>query len=682
QVVSEGLAGVTEQLPEKVHTEIAPISGITGEIMLLSLSSPDQSVSPIDLRSFAEFDLRQRLLSVRGVAQVVAIGGEMPEYQVNVRQDQLRLYDLTIADVTEAARQSHSIASAGYLPNVQGIESALRQRAQVQSAEDIRRTIVKYHDGVAVTLDDVADVQMGPAPPRGTAANAGQPAVVMSIKKAPFTNTLTMTDDIDRVLDQVEAGLPEGIVLDRHVMRQADFINASISNVTHKLRDASIIVAVIVVLFLLNVRASIITLTAIPLSIAMGLLFLYGMNMTLNVMTLGGLAIAVGEVVDDAIIDVENIMRRLRENARLPEHQRQPRLRIIFQASNEIRSAIVFATIIIVIVFVPLLFLQGVEGRFFRPMGAAYIVSILASLLVALTVVPALSRFLFRGKLGQEEEDGWLVRLLKRAYEPTLRAAIRFRHAVLAIALLATLGSLWLGSTFGRDFLPAFREGTMTIFIDAPPGTSLTESDRMVKGLDRRLSELEGVRAVVRRTGRAERDEHAHGVNRSEIQVALNPDAQHADVLRRIDGVLADLPGLNTEVGAPISHQLSHVLSGTQAAIAINVFGEDLPTLRRIAEDIEAALADVPGARDVLANREATIESLPIRYRHTDLARWGLTPASAAKQTEAAFNGVTVQRVNEGIRLYDLVVRLHPDQRQNYDDVRNLLLRGQGGALV
>ena len=682
QIVSEGLATVQEQLPEQAHTEIAPITGITGEIMLLSLSSPDGSVGPLELRSFAEFDLRQRLLSVGGVAQVVAIGGELPEYQVNVRQDQLRLYDLTIEDVVDAAAQAHSSASAGYLPNVQGIESALRQQAQVRSVEDIQNTIVKYHDGTAVTLGEVAEVEMGPAPPRGTGSDAGQPAVVLGVKKAPFTNTLAVTDEIDRTLDQVEAGMPEGMHLDRHVMRQADFIDASVSNVTHKLRDASIIVAVIVILFLLNVRVSVITLTAIPLSIAMALLFMAGMNMTINVMTLGGLAIAVGEVVDDAIIDVENILRRLRENAALPQDQRRPRLRVIFEASNEIRSAIVFATLIIVIVFVPLLFLQGVEGRFFRPMGLAYVVAIGASLLVAMTVVPAMARYLLHGSLGQERGEGFLVRWLKRGYEPALRRTIRFRRTVLVLALLATLASLGLGSTFGRDFLPQFNEGTFTIFIDAPPGTSLVESDRMVKGVDRRLSEIEGVRSVVRRTGRAERDEHAHGVNRSEIEVSVEPGHDQADVQREIDAVLADMPGLTTEVGSPIGHRLSHVLSGTQAAIAINVFGEDLATLRRIAEDIEAELASVPGARDVLANREATVESLPIRYRHEDLKRWGLTPAAAAEQVEAAFYGRTVNRINEGVRLYDLVVRLHPEEREDYQDVKDLLLRGRGGALV
>ncbi len=683
--VAERLAIAEEELPPGVHTEIAPTTGITGEIMMVAVSSPDGTVSPLELRAYAEFDLRQRLLGVAGVAQVVAIGGELPEYQVNVRQDALRLYDLTVADVVEAAAAAHSTASAGYLPNVGGREISITQAARVRSAEDIRETVVKYHEGSAVTLGQAADVTMGPTPARGTASNAGDPAVVLSIKKSPGTNTLDITREIDRVLDGVDAGLPAGIAIDRHVLRQADFIGLSINNLVHVLRDAAIFVSVVLVLFLLNVRTTVITLAAIPLSLAVAVLAMSGLGLTINVMTLGGLAIAIGELVDDAIIDVENIYRRLRENRLLPEAQRKPELRVIYQASNEVRSSVVFATVIIVIVFVPLLFLQGVEGRFFQPMGIAYITAILASLLVALTVVPAMCRYLLRGKLGRAEKghgDGFLVRWLKAAYQPSLRLALRLRVVVIGLAAVATAGSLWLASTFGTDFLPDFNEGAFTIFIDAPPGTSLEESDRMVRGLDRQLAQVDGVRSVVRRTGRAERDEHAHGVNRSEIQVATEPGVDKAEVLHRIDGVLANLPGLNTGVGAPIGHQLSHVLSGTQAAIAINIFGNDLATLRQIAEDVERAITPIPGVRDVLANREAAIESLSVRYRPQDLKRWGLTPASAAEQVEAAFAGVEVDRVNEGVRQYSVVVRLHPEERRSPDHVRDLLLRGEGGALV
>lgn len=682
QVVGEGLAVVLEQLPEETHAEIAPITGITGEIMLMSLSSPEGVWSPLELRGFAEFELRQRLLGIAGVAQVVAIGGELPEYQVNVKQDRLLLYGLTIMDVLEAAGNAHSIASAGYLTNVQGVEIPIRQDARVTTADDIRETVLKYDDGTPITIGQVAEVALGPATPRGTGGDAGKPAVVIGVKKAPFTNTLDITADVDRLVEDVQASLPEGVVLDAQVMRQADFIRLSISNLMHVLRDAAIFVSIVLILFLLNVRTTIITLTAIPLSVAAAFLFLGWFGMTINVMTLGGIAIAIGELVDDAIIDVENVFRRLRENAQQPEEKRKPRVRVIFDASNEIRSSVAFATAIIVIVFVPLLFLQGIEGRFFRPMGAAYITSILASLLVALTVVPVLCRFLLNDSASGQHGEGAIVRWVKRIYEPFLRGAIQFRGAVMTAAAAATIASLALASTYGADFLPQFNEGAFTIFTDAPPGTSLEESDRMVKGIDERLARIEGVRAVVRRTGRAERDEHAHGVNRSEITVTVKPGYAKEDLQADIDEVLADVPALRTEVGSPIGHQLSHVLSGTQAAIAINVFGEDLHLLREIAKRIEVALQDVPGARDILANREAEVQSLPIRYRHEDLKRWGLTPASAADQVEAAFNGSVAAVVNEGLRRYDIVVRLHPDERSDLDSVRSFIIEGAGGAQV
>lgn len=682
QVVSEGMAAVMEQLPEQVHTEIAPITGITGEIMLMALSSPEGVWSPLELRAFAEFDLRQRLLGISGVAQVVAIGGELPEYQIHVRQDALRLYGLTVDEVTRAAAEAHSTASAGYLANLQGIEIPLRQDARVQSEQDIRDTVLRYVEGNPVTIGQVAEVVLGPAPPRGSGGSKGHPAVVVGVKKAPFTNTLTITENIDHVLDDIQATLPAGVELDRHVMRQSEFIKLSLNNLIHVLRDAALFVALVLILFLLNVRTTLITLTAIPISAAVAMLFLHWIGMSINVMTLGGLAIAIGELVDDAIIDVENVYRRLSENAQLPVEQRKPKTQVVYEASNEIRSSVVFATVIIVAVFVPLLFLQGIEGRFFQPMGLAYIVSILASLLVALTVVPALCKLLLGEGAKHPGKEGALVRAVKRAYEPSLRLAIRFRHAVMAVTAAATLATLALAATYGSDFLPEFNEGTFTIFTDAPPGTSLEESDRMVTGIDRRLAEIPGVNAVVRRTGRAERDEHAHGVNRSEIVVTVQPGHTKAEILRGIDAVLKDVPSLRTEVGSPIGHQLSHVLSGTQAAIAINVFGDDLDTLRQIAKEVESALQDLPGARDILANREAMVESLPIRYRHEDLKRWGLTPAGAAAQVETAFNGVTVATVHAGVRRYEMIVRLHPEDRKDFEDVRQFLLIGQDGAQV
>jgi CzcA family heavy metal efflux pump len=683
QLVAERLAGVRESLPAGAHSEITPVTSITGEFMLLAVSSPSGAVSPLELRAYAEFDLRNRLLAVPGVAQVSAIGGELPEYQVNVRQDRLALYGLTVQDVAEAARNAHSTASAGYLPNVERQEWPVRQSARVRSVRDIESTLVTFHDGLPVTIGQVADVALGAAPKRGTAANQGNPAVVLTLQKSPGTNTLALTRQVDEMLDQLAASVPAGVEVNRQVFRQSEFIQRSVSNVVAVLRDATIIVAVILILFLLNVRTTIITLTALPLSLAAALLAMRWMGLSLNVMTLGGLAVAIGVLVDDAIIDVENVYRRLRQNSALPVEQRRGVREVVFDASNEIRPSMVFATVIIVIVFVPLLFLEGLEGRFFQPLGVTYIISILASLVVALTVTPALCGMLLKGRMGGEAHaDGFLVRWLKRRYEPALRASLRHRGLVVGLALLCTVGTLLLGRTFGTSFLPEFNEGSLTLFLMSPPGTSLEESNRVAGGIERRLVDVEGVRTVTRRTGRAERDEHAEPVSSSEIDIALMPGAEKDAVRERIAAIAGTVPGVTVQIGQPIEHRLSHILSGTPAAIAINVYGEDLGTLRSLARQIEAELRAIPGARDVTANREVMITSLPIDYRAQDLAAAGLTPADAASQVEAALAGVHVAEVNQGVRRFDLVVRLAEGERERVDQVAGLLLRGRGGAMV
>ncbi len=683
QLVSERLSAVRELLPPAAHAQITPVTSITGEIMLLALSSPDGRVTPLEMRSFAEFELRNRLLAVPGIAQVVAIGGELPEYQINVHQDRLALYGLTIQEVVEAAKSAHSIASAGYLPNVDRLELPLRQAARVQSVDDIRNTLIRYHKGAPVLIGQIADVDIGPAPKRGTAADRAIPAVVMSIQKSPGTNTLLLTKELDRVLDEVEKSLPAGLVLNRKVFRQANFIERSVNNVVVVMRDAGIIVAIVLVLFLLNARTTIITLTALPMSLAFAILILWWFELSINVMTLGGLAVAIGELVDDAIIDVENVFRRLRENRHKPEPQRRPFVRVIYDASNEIRSSVVFATIIICMVFVPLLFLEGLEGRFFRPLGITYIVSILASLFVALTLTPALCRLLLRGRLGSAEHaDGFLVRWLKRRYEPSLRWSIMHRRLVLSLAFVATIGSLGLATTFGTSFLPSFNEGTFTVFLFTPPGTSLTESDRVARGIERRLADIPGVESVTRRTGRAERDEHAEPPSSSEIEVTAAAGMSKETVRQQIDSVLADVPGITTMIGQPIEHRLSHILSGTPAAIAINVFGDDLAKLRMLAKEIESALREIPGTRDVAANREVTVASVPIHYRHQDLAAAGLTPALAAEQVQQAIYGEIVTGINQGVRRFDLVVRLAQEERESIDQLKALRLRGVGGAVV
>ncbi|RLS64146.1 MAG: efflux RND transporter permease subunit [Planctomycetota bacterium] len=689
QLVAERLSAVRESLPPNAHAEITPVTSITGEIMLLALSSPDASQPPLALRSFAEFDLRNAILAVPGVAQVVAIGGELPQYQVDVRQDLLALHGLTIADVVEAARGAHSIASAGYIANAQSQEIPIRQMARVAGVQDIEQTLVKYEQGSAITIGEVAEVRLGAAPKRGAASDDGLNAVVVSVQKSPGTNTLALTQSIDSVLDQLERSMPTGIKLNRDPFRASRFIDRSINNVVRVLIEATIIVAIILILFLLDIRATIISLTALPLALAMAILVLWIFGLSVNVMTLGGLAVAIGELVDDAIIDVENVLRRLRENAARALHLRTPAEEVIYTASNEIRSSVVIATVIICIVFVPLLFLEGLEGRFFQPLGIAYIVSILASLAVALTVTPALCKMLFAKRFEavpsgdtSGNHEGALVRWLKRKYQPLLETSLRRRGWVLGGAAAMTLGALALVSTFGSSFLPAFKEGTFTVFLMAPPGTSLAESDRLARSVETQLTEINGVRSVTRRTGRAERDEHAEPVSSSEVEVTMEDGTDQDQVRRDIDRIIANIPGITTMVGQPIEHRLSHILSGTPAAVAISVYGKDLGTLRTVAKEIETALMSLEGTRDVAANREVMITSLPIRYRAQDLAAVGLSPASAAEQVQQALYGERVAEVNEGVRRYDIVVRLAQEERERVEQIMDLQLRGIGGATV
>jgi CzcA family heavy metal efflux pump len=700
QLVAERMATVEDRLPEGVHADISPITGLAGEIMLISVTSPDDSAGPLELRAWAEFDLTNRLLAVPGVAQVVSMGGKLPEFQVNVDQEKLALYGLSIDDVIAATREAHAGAAAGYLPEHEGREIPLRQTGRAESPEDLRSTILTRFEGAPVTLGDVADVRIGAAPARGTAAEGGGPAVIMSVLKSPDTNTLELTRAIDEMLAGIALldaeGNPTDLVranvdgrdvtvrVNSHAMRQANFINRAVNNVVVVLRDAAILVAIVLILFLMNVRTTLITLTALPLSLALALLLLWLTGLNINVMTLGGLAVAIGELVDDAIIDVENVFRRLRENRALPQAEQLPHTAVVYRGSNEIRSAIVFATMIIGVVWVPLLFLEGLEGLFFKPLGLAYILAITASLLVAVTVTPAMCKVLLRKAPRRKgpERESLLVRGLKRLYEPSVRTAIRLRWLVMALALCGTVASLWVASTYGTRFLPEFNEGTYTVFLMAPPGTSLLESDRLARGAEGRIAEIEGVSGVVRRTGRAERDEHAEPASSSEIEVTVKPGYRRETIRRKIDEILAEVPGVTTMIDQPIAHRLSHVLSGVTADVAIDVYGDDLATLRAIAADIERELNALPGARDIAANREIMVETLPIRYNRRELALVGLTPRQAATQVEAAFHGVRVAEANVGAARYDITVRLGEPANWQPDDVKNLILHtGTGGQV-
>jgi len=690
--VSERLATVRGMLPEGSEPEITPIVSVTGEIMLLALTSDTDAVSPLDLRALAEYELRNRLLAISGVGQVTVIGGRLPEYQVNVSQERLAAYGVTLNDVLDAARDSHTMAGAGYLPSVHSQEVPLRQTARVESIDDLKRVRLVSHAGTALRLGQVSDVVIGGAPRRGSAGFNGQDAVVLSVQKAPGGNTLELTRKIDAALDEFEASrVPHGVKIRREAYRQADFISLSIRNGEGIIRDAALIVIAVLGLTLLRVRTTLITLLSLPLSITTGLLLFPKFGLGINIMTLGGLAVAVGDVVDNSIIFVEIAWRKLTENSMKPPAKQRSRREVLHAASAEILHSVTFSTVIIVLVFLPLLFLSGLEGQFFRPLGLAYLLVFVASLLVAITVTPALCLLMFSARKGSGErgegtaarrKDGATVHILKKLYRPLLLGCVRFSKTVCLLMAVVTGLALWLASTFGTSFLPPFHEDCYTVFVSTPPGSSLEETERVTYQAIQAIGAIDGVHSVTRRTGRAERDEHAEPVSASELLVRVDLSKDPLRMRRAIQSVIGQIPGTATMIGYPIAHRISSVLSGTNAELAINVFGDDLSTLRAASASAKRILDTLPQVADVRANREILVETLRIRYRMEDLARAGLSLKDAGEQVSAAFNGVTVGQVALNQRRWDIVVRLEGEERNELADVSSFKLTSPSGAGV
>ena len=694
--VSERLSTVRGMLPEGSEPEITPVVSVTGEIMLLALTSEEGAASPLDVRALAEYELRNRLMAIPGVGQVTVIGGRLPEYQVNVSQERLATFGVTLNDVLDAARDSHTMAGAGYLPSVHSQEVPLRQTARVESIDDLGRAALVSHSGTPLRLGQVADVTVGGAPRRGSAGFNGNDAVVLSVQKAPGGNTLELTRKIDAALDEFEAArLPRGVKIHREAYRQADFIQLSISNGEGIIRDAALIVIAVLGLTLLRVRTTLITLLSLPLSITTGLLLFPKFGMGINIMTLGGLAVAVGDVVDNSIIFVEIAWRKLTENSLKPPSDQRSKREVLQAATSEILHSVTFSTVIIVLVFLPLLFLSGLEGQFFRPLGLAYLLVFVASLLVAITVTPALCLLLFsarrgflRPRSGRKEEKGaekaeaFSVRVLKALYRPLLAFCVRRAWLVCLAMTAVTAGALWLASTFGTSFLPPFHEDCYTVFVSTPPGSSLEETERVTYQAILAIGAIDGVRSVTRRTGRAERDEHAEPVSASELLVRVDLSKDPLRLRQAIQGVIGQIPGTATMIGYPIAHRISSVLSGTNAELAINVFGDDLGTLRAASAAAKQVLATLPQVADVRANREILVETLRIRYRMEDLARAGLTLKAAGEQVAAAFNGTTVGQVALNQRRWDIVVRLEGVARDDLADVSAFKLTSPTGLRV
>jgi CzcA family heavy metal efflux pump len=658
QVVSERLQQVAATLPQGTDPPMmGPITSIMGDILYIGLTS--ERHSPMELRTLGEWTIARRLLAVPGVAQVITMGGDVRQYQVLLNPKRLDALEITADEVAHALEKSNQNTSAGFLIDG-GQESLIHGVGRVSGPEDIGNTLVTMRGELPVRVSDVGSIGVGPALKRGEAGVDGERGVVIGIRKQPGANTIELTLRIQRILESLKPSLPEGIVLHDSVFRQADFIEVAIENVGTALRDGALLVVLTVLLFVMSGSATVITALAIPLSLLTAVVAMRWQGIEINTMTLGGMAIAVGVLVDDAIIDVENVARRLRLNAGMPEGDRRSVLAVVFDASKEIRQSIVFATLVIIVVFAPLLFLTGVEGRLLRPLGFAYAVSLAASLLVALTVTPVLCSLLLpRSRMMKGGQDSWVVRNLKRLYAPVLAATVQRWRSVTSVALVG-LAAAAMGLFFtGGAFLPPFNEGALTVSVTTLPGTSLEESERLGIMAEQILLSHPEVVTTARRTGRAERDEHTQPVSSSEIEARLSPldTEERSAFLARLRTSLGDLPGTNVIIGQPLEHRIDHMLSGTRANIAVKIFGPELRELRDLAERTEAIMRDVDGVADLSIERQAEVPFVTVRFKRAAIARYGLTVEGVAHEIETAFQGRTVSRVLEDQAEVDLVVR-------------------------
>src|SRR5687768_6817773 len=628
QIVSEKLQTVASALPAGVSAPLlAPVSSVMGEIMMIGLTGPQ---TPEELRTVADWTIRRRLLAVPGVAQVIPIGGAVKQYQVLADPARMLATGVTLEEVVRAARGSNANASGGVYMD-RGQEYVIRGIGRVRSVDDVANTVVAVKGGIPVLLGQVADVRVGAAPKFGDGSVNAKPGVVLAVQKQPGANTLELTERIGRELAQIQRTLPSGMRIESELFRQADFITVAVHNVIKALRDGAFFVVVILFLFLWNLRATAISIVAIPLSLVVAIFAMKLLNITINTMTLGGMAIAIGALVDDAIIDVENVFRRLKENHHLPPDQRRPALRVVYDASREIRASIVNGTLIIIVVFLPLFFLGGVEGRLLRPLGFAYVVSILASLLVAVTVTPVLCSYLLpNAKAVQTEHESRLVHWLKACYARTLESVLEHPKRVLIGAGTTLALALAAVPTLGSAFLPEFNEGALTVSVVTVPGTSLEESNALGLRVEQILLAHPAVATTDRRQGRAALDEHAQGVNAAEVDVTLEPDIDKEKLFEDLRREFSVLPGTSITIGQPIGHRIDHMLSGTRANIAVKIFGSDLYRLRLVGAQVRDAMQGVPGVADLQLEQQMDVPQLRITADRIALAQYGMSVGDLA----------------------------------------------------
>ena len=679
QQVAERIVAVREQLPAAVVPQMGPVTSVMGEIMLVAMSvdaKAGDSVSPMQLRELADFTVRPRLLAIPSVAQVIPIGGEVRQYQVTPNVPQMARLGVTLDDLERAVKQFGGNTGGGFVDQNQA-EYVVRNIGRTTRIEDLRSLVVTMRDGQAITLGQVATIDFTARFKRGDAGANGRAAVILSVQKQPGADTVPLTRAVEAALQDLGRTLPAGVRADQVLFRQADFIEASIGNVEAALRDAVIVVAIILFAFLLNVRTTAISLLAIPISILFTVLVFRLLGLSINTMTLGGLAIAIGELVDDAVVDVENVFRRLKENREAGRPR--PVLEVVADASREVRSGIIYATIIVVLVFLPLFALQGIEGKLFAPLGVAYIVSILGSLVTSVTVTPVLCYYLIPGMKRLAERESVLVRVLKR-WDTRLLYWSFDKLAPLVGITAVLVGLAAVGAWFlPRAFLPPFNEGTLTVSMTFQPGISLAESNRLGTVAERLILGVPEVRSVGRRVGRAELDEHAEGVHSTEMDVDLRPGRPKEEVLADLRRRIGVLPAA-FNIGQPIGHRLEHLLSGVNAAIAVKLYGDDLDTLRGLAEDLRARLATIPGLVDLLVERQVRVPQLQVRLDYARAALYGVTPATLADNLEKLTNGKVVSQVVAGQKRFDVVLRLSNPERTT-DALAGLLIETPRGRV-
>lgn len=673
QLVQEKLNLSKERLPKDITPIMGPIGSLMGQIQQIALTTESNQINPMELRNLAEWVVRPRLMTIQGVSQVIAIGGGLKQYQILVSADKMNRFQLTMEQVDKELSQISQNTTGGFLEK-SGQEFLVRNIGMIDDIDDIKQTLVGLHFGKPIRVADIAEVKEAPRLKRGDGSFNGNPSVVMTIQKQPGADTIKITKAVEKAIEEIRPSIPKGIVINTDVFKQSNFIEASIKGIQGKLKFGTVLVFIILFIFLANLRMSVITLTAIPVSFLVTAIVFKFFDLTVNTMTLGGLAIAIGELVDDSIVDVENVFRRLRENSQ----SQNPRstLKVIYDASSEIRNSIVLATVIIALVFFPLFNLTGLEGRLFGPLGVAYLTALISSLIVSLTLTPVLCSYFLKGEL-KEHRDTKLVKTLKNLDRKVLNWSLSHSNIILGGSGLLLILALSLLPFMGRDFLPQFNEGTAMISVIAKPGISLNESNKLGQKAEQIILKTKEIKSVSRRTGRAELDEHAMGVNVSEIDVDFNPNGRHRDVvLTEIrNNLKTAIPGVGVNVGQPISHLIDHMLSGVSAAIAIKIFGPDLTMLRQKAAELQSVIKDTNGLVDLKVEQQGLIPQIKIKVLRPEAAEFGLSPGEVTRLLEAAFNGETVAQIIEDTKLYDVFFQFDESSRGSIEKMEETVLK-------